>query len=125
VASEPVSRADGTTGSFAVVRSGLLPVPTEIWAGLGLRPRSFLDLVVTAPVAPVAQTGLTRPPEILDLTVADPAGPAAPARRPDRAGARAGVGSPGAERGEGVTRRRPVARITEGVPDGQASGQTG
>jgi hypothetical protein len=85
--------------ALAVGRGEAPSAAPELWSALGLRPRTFLDLVVTAPVAPVAVTELSGPPVSLDLGLDSTT---------------AGTASP---------RRRAV--ITEGPADGAARGQAG
>jgi hypothetical protein len=102
VANDGVVSAEHLAGSLAETRSpvtvtvGRPSAVPEIWSALGLRPRTSLDLVVTAAVAPIAHTELAPPPHAIELDVA----------APPRAGRRAdtATGEP----------RRPTARITEG-----------
>ncbi|WP_112242959.1 Pvc16 family protein [Kribbella monticola] len=102
-------------GSLAETRSPVtvtVGAPTgvpEIWAALGLRPRTCLDLVVTAAVAPIAQTELAPPPDVLELGV-------------DQRPGSAGLGS---AREPHPEPRRPTARITEGGRRGQSGSQVG
>ncbi|MEU4191078.1 Pvc16 family protein [Kribbella sp. NPDC026611] len=101
----PVSMLTGTlveaTGpiALAIGRGDAPSAAPELWSALGLRPRTFLDLVVTAPVAPVAVTELSGPPVTLDLGVDSTTGAGTSARR--------------------------RAVITEGPVDGAARGQAG
>lgn len=68
------------------------PVGLDVWARLGVPPRTTLDLVVIAPLLPPARTGLAEPPAEFDLRPA-------PRRSPDRP--------------EQPVGRRPRGRITE------------
>ncbi|TWD79398.1 uncharacterized protein DUF4255 [Kribbella amoyensis] len=106
VAHHPVVPAGLLAGSLvqasgpvkvAIGRPDAASTVPELWSALGLRPRTFLDLVVTAPVAPVAITELAGPPETIDLSVSAP--------------------------GQDTARRR--ARITEGPQDAAAGRETG
>jgi hypothetical protein len=84
---------------IAVGRGEGPSAPPELWSALGLRPRTFLDLVLTAPVAPIAVTELASPPATIDLGVdSTPGGTAAARRR---------------------------ALITEGPVDGATRGEAG
>ncbi|MET9274186.1 Pvc16 family protein [Kribbella sp. NPDC003557] len=85
--------------TVAIGRAEAPSAVPELWSALGLRPRTFLDLVVTAPVAPVAITDIAGPPATIDLSV-DSA--PLPGRGPS-------------------TRRR--ARITEGPADAGPGGE--
>ncbi|GAA1563536.1 DUF4255 domain-containing protein [Kribbella hippodromi] len=104
----------------------------EIWSALGLRPRTFLDLVVTAPVAPVAVTEFAGPPVTLDLAVdATTPGNGGPARAATPDPASPSSASPSSATASSVTassvtaRSRRRARITEGAVDGATRGEAG
>ncbi|MGC4941094.1 DUF4255 domain-containing protein [Kribbella sp. DT2] len=109
---DSLARARGPV-MLAIGRPGPHLASPELWTSLGLRPRSFLDLVVTAPVPPVTQTSLPRHPDTIDLGVAGSTGTTSPAGEPPRADSRAAA----------RPRQRPTARITEGARDGQPRGQ--
>ncbi|GAA3553316.1 Pvc16 family protein [Kribbella ginsengisoli] len=93
--------------TITIGRTGTPAAASEIWPALGVRPRTFLDLVVTAPVAPVVITEIAGPPDIIDLGVGSAAVGNNPADSPDR------------------VPRRPMGRITEGSRDAAAGGQAG
>lgn len=108
VAHQPVLPVTMLTGTLveasgqvtiAVGRSDAPSAGPDLWPALGLRPRTFLDLVLTAPVAPVAITEFSAPPDTIDL----------------------GVDSTSSE----STAPRRRGRITEGAADASARGQTG
>jgi hypothetical protein len=110
VAHHPVVSRDLLSGTLAQaagpVTVALAGVDTpsaapEIWSALGLRPRTFLDLVVTAPVAPVMLTEFAGPPGTIDLSV----GSTLPADKVPR------------------SVPRPRSRITEGSRDGATSSE--
>jgi hypothetical protein len=122
VAHHPAVPDDLLTGSLAeaggpvtvtVGRPGAPSAAAELWPALGVRPRTFLDLVVTAPVAPIVVTEIAGPPDVVDLGVSGPA--------TDKNGSSAGAD----RRTDRRTGRRPAGRITEGRRDGAAGGQAG
>jgi hypothetical protein len=89
-ASGPVTMAIGRTDTPSAAPG--------IWSTLSVRPRTFLDLVVTAPVAPVVVTELSATPTTIDL---------------------------GVDATEGAPRSRRRATITEGGRDAATGGQAG
>ncbi len=73
----PDALRDGGPVDLDVAHPGLATTPVELWTGLGLRPRTCLDVVLTTTITP-SGTPVPAPPSEVDLGVGVPG----PAERP-------------------------------------------
>jgi hypothetical protein len=74
----------GSPVRIDVAHPDLPAFPLDAWAALGTAPRVCLDVVLTVPVGPTIDSGLSRPPETVALDVEGTSSrpPAAPVKAP-------------------------------------------